>query len=56
MNKHVTPWMVSIIQMEREIQEPIKQRDLAQSQVQDSLRMVANNQKLIYLLIPKLIY
>jgi len=30
--------------MEREIQELIKQRDLAQSQVEDLLRMVGNDQ------------
>jgi len=36
---------LSIIQMEREIQELIKQRDLAQSQVEDLLGMVGNNQK-----------
>jgi len=49
---------LSIIQMEREIQELIKQRDLAQSQVEDLLRMVGNNQKskeVISLLISKLI-
>ena len=36
---------VSIIQMEREIRELIEQRDLAQSQVEDLLRMVGNDQK-----------
>lgn len=36
---------VSIVQMEKEIRELTKQRDLAQSRVEDLLRMVGNNQK-----------
>lgn len=34
----------SFIQMEKEIRELMKQRDLAQSRVEDLLRMVGNDQ------------
>lgn len=36
---------VPIFQMEKEIRELKKQRDLAQSRVEDLLRMVGNDQK-----------
>lgn len=37
--------MIPSMQMEKEIKELTKQRDLAQSRVEDLLRMVGNDQK-----------